>query len=309
MVLATVLLIVGLVALVLPSVPAAHSMLVGHVERAVGAPPPPSWRAVLQRKLARRVRGAGAAWLLAGVLLALAAAGAVPGMSNLERDGFLLFTLLVAFGAAGVVVADLARPEAPGDGPRAARASAPGLGDYVARPMQVLAGMAVVVAAVMGGAALLLGGSRWFEEETLWRSPLPVLAVALPVVVVLAGVAVRRILDAPQPARDEAELYWQDAFRAYTLESLVLAVAALGLLGMFATGAVLDGSASTAAEVSGEVGPAWTLALIILGYSLPVVLCLAALLTVPLFWRRSETPTFRTRLWGGRPADEMQVGA
>lgn len=45
-------------------------------------------------------------------------------------------------------------------------------------------------------------------------------SIAIPVLVGLSWLAVRRVLHTAQPARDESELYWQDPVRAQTVSSL-----------------------------------------------------------------------------------------
>lgn len=148
---------------------------------------------------------------------------------------------------------------------------------------------------------ILLSRSEWFDAATIMASPVPVLTAAIPVLAVLFGLAIRRVLDAPQPARDSAELYWQDAVRAQTLSSLVAPTPLVSLFALVMLGSVLDDAASAAAVAAGSVGPGWTAVLLVGGYLLPVVVVLLLLAVLTNLWGTSGMRHFRDRLWGGRP--------
>src|SRR5699024_3679162 len=157
-----------------------------------------------QARMTRRARGTGAGNMLAGLVL-LVIDLVWPGIPPASSDVFLILSLLLTPGAAGLALVEIWRPGVATDGPRAARMTTPGIADYVpalARVLSwVLPGLGFVVLLV----ALVLGQTSWFDAGTLLRSPVPLLAVAIPAVVGLSRLAVRRVLDAAQPARDAAE--------------------------------------------------------------------------------------------------------
>lgn len=299
---AVVLVLAGIVALLLPlsSRYRAH-LTVRLVERA-DAHVPADQVPALENRVTRQTRGVGIGIVLAG--LALLVTALARGAESWSPSGELSLALglLFVFGAAGLAVVEILRPGVVDDGPRSARATAPTVTDYVPAAMRLtgwtLSGLGFAVLAL----ALILGQTRWFDGGTIWRSPVPILAVGVVVVAMLSAVAVRRVLDAPQPARNEAELYWQDAVRAHTLCSLLATPALLGVLGLAVSGAVLDDAASAVAIASGQVGPTWSLWVLIIGYVLSFVVIMGLLIaSVPGGW--NEMRHFRDRLWDGRPAN------
>ncbi|GGK68032.1 hypothetical protein [Ornithinimicrobium pekingense] len=299
---AIVLLLVGLLALLLPSSSVYRAHLSRRLVHQTRAHLPADQATALEARVARRARGMGAGIVLAGAG-ALVAALAWDGAEE-ARGGLLFLSLVFVGGAAGLATVDVLRPGAVPDGPRSARATVPTLADYVPRPLRILSWVFVGAGGVALATTLVLARSAWFDTTTLLSSPVPLLAVALPLLVVLCGLAVRRVLDAPQPARDEVELFWQDAVRAQTLNSLVATAPLVSLLALTVCGAVLDDAASAAALARGEVGPGWSLVLLVASYALPFVLVLVALaLTVATGRRHSGgMHHFRDRLWGGRAA-------
>ncbi|WP_181010068.1 hypothetical protein [Ornithinimicrobium sufpigmenti] len=301
---AIVLLVLGVAAMVLPLSSGFRHWQVDDLARRVGGQVHPSLRPTMEAKLTRRTLCAGVAMLLGGVVL-LVVALVWPGEPPLDDGGWLVISLLVVLGAAGTVVAELWRPGVPGEGPRAARTVAPGFGDYVPRQAFLLSAGLVAAGLVALVATLSVGGSRWFSAEVLWRSPVPVLLVALAVLTLLSWWAVRRVLDAPQPAADESELYWQDALRAHTLTGLLTPLALVALLAISVCGVTLDDAASQVAADAGQVGPAWSLALLIAGYVVPLVIVVTLLATSPWWVRPHAGDRFRSRLWQGRSADEL----
>lgn len=303
---ATVLLSLGVVALLLPLSSSFRSWQVDSLARRVAARVRPGLRPVLEAKLTRTTRCVGVGLLLGGVVLLLVAL-LWPGEPPLDDGGWLVISLMVVLGAAGTVVAELWRPGVPGEGPRAARTRVPAFSDYVPGPA-ILLTAGLVAAGLLGLlGTLLLGGSRWFSAQVLWRSPVPVLAVALVVLTLLSWWAVRRVLDAPQPAADQTELYWQDALRAHTLTGLLTPLALVALLGISVCGVALDAAASQAAAEAGQVGPVWSLALLIIGYAVPLAIVVTLLATSPWWVRPQAGDRFRDRLWGGRSADDLQA--
>lgn len=303
---AFVLVGLGVAALVLPLSSGFRHWQVDDLAGRVGGRVRPQLRPALEAKLTRRTLCVGAALVLGGVVL-LVVDLLWPGEPPLDDGGWLVISLLVVLGAAGTVVAELWRPGLPADGPRTARTGTPGFGDYVPRQAALLTGGLVVVGLIGLLGTLLLGGSRWFAAEVLWRSPVPVLAGALVVLTLLSWWAVRRVLDAPQPAVDETELYWQDALRAHTLTGLLTPLALVALLGIGICGVALDAAASQAAAEAGQVGPAWSLALLVAGYVVPVAVVVTVLATSPWWVRPRAGDRFRTRLWQGRSADDLEA--
>lgn len=303
---ALVLIAVGVVALIAPLSTAYRTRLVRKLAEQAGAEVPPTLRATLEARVTRRALGAGAGIVLAGATLLLLRL-ARPDLEE-HGGGFLVISLMFVLGAAGVTVADILVPAPAHDGPRAARASVPVLEDYLPQGLRAFSWIVTTLGLVALVATLALGATDWFDAGTLWRSVVPVLAVALPVIALLSALAMRRLLDAPQPARDETELYWQDAVRADTLASLALPAPLVGLLGLSAAGRALDHAATVAAEASGQVGPAWSTAVLLAGYLLPMVLLVVVLASVAARGL-GETDHFRDRLWGGRVPQESGTGA
>lgn len=295
---ALVLLALGVLALLLPLSSAYRSMLTGQLLGRSAAHVPPEQRATLERRLTRRAQGAGVGILVAG-LLALVLSQ-VWGRADQVAGGFFMLSLLFILGAAGLVVADIWWPGEVPDGARTARLTSPVLTDYLPSAALLLGRVLAVLGMVALVGTLLLGRTRWFSAATIMGSPVPLLAVAVPVLAGLTWLATRRLLDVPQPARDAQELYWQDLVRARTLASLHTLAPAVGMFGVIVSAGVLDDAASAAATSSGEIGPDWSLWVLIAGYLLPVLLvsCAAAVLMAD----RSEADQVRSRLWSGRSA-------
>ncbi|MCM3661571.1 hypothetical protein M3148_11310 [Georgenia satyanarayanai] len=295
---ALALLALGALAVLAPASPRFRSHLTRRLATQTGGSVPAQYAPALEARMTRRARAVGSGILLAGAALVILAL-LWPAGADAPSGGYVVVSLAFVFGAAGLAVVEIARPGTVGDAPRTARATAPTMSDYVPPADRALcwafAGVGLLVLVI----TLALGGGRWFDADTLWRSPLPVLAVALPVLTALSELAIRRVLDAPQPSRGRTELYWQDAVRASTLSSLMAPPALVGLLALVVTGAVLDDAASVAAVATGEVGPAWSLWLLVGGYVLPFVL-LAVALVVATRRGGSAPQRFRERLWDGQ---------
>src|SRR5690625_957110 len=298
---AVALVVLGTLVALLPLSAGYRAHLVRRLGAQAGTAVPADRSPALEARLARRARASGAGIVLGGLALAVTAALA-PAGGEPPSGGFVVVSLAFTFGAGGVAVAEILRPGAVGDGPRTARATAPSVGDYVAPGARVVCGAFTGVGLLALLGTLALTGSQWFAAAPVWASPVPYLAVAIPVVTALSWTARRRVLAAPQPARDETELFWQDALRATTLTSLTVPPALVGLLALTVCGTVLDDAASAAATASGAIGPDWSLWLLVAGYTAPVVLLLGALVLAVRPGGGAEPEHFRTRLWATGPA-------
>lgn len=295
---AIVIIAVGIVAALLPSTGVHRTYLRRRLTHQVGAAVPAEQEQALEARLTRRAQGMGAGILLAG--MALLAAGDLREGADNSAGGLFLLSVLAVSGAAGLVAADILWPGHLVDGPRTARATSPTAADYLPRWMRSLSAMVIGISLISLAGTMLLAHSQWFDAGEIMRGPVPLLAVGLLVVALSSMWATRRILDAPQPARDETELYWQDAVRAQTLSSLNLTAPLISLLALVACGSVLDGAASEAAVASGQTGPGWSLVLLIAGYTIPVVLAIAILVFATSQGNNGEMRHFRNRLWDGR---------
>lgn len=295
---AVVLLVVGAVAFLLPYFGRYRVLLRRTLVRKVGAQVPGDQEPALEARVAFRSRGAGMAIILAG-LCALVLSRTWQGAEEMS-GGFFVLTLVFIGGTAGAALADVLRPGTVAPGPRTARASTPTLEDYLPPRLRMLGRILVGSGLVATLGALVLAATEPFDAGSVLHSPVPVLAVGIPLVVLLSWLATRRVLNAPQPARDEAELYWQDAIRAETLTSLSVAAPMVSLVALVVCGDVLDHAASVAAIAAGATGPAWSLAVLIAGYLLPVVLVLVGVAGLVASGARGRTEQhFRDRLWGG----------
>ncbi|WP_109471887.1 hypothetical protein [Ornithinimicrobium cavernae] len=297
---AIVILVVGAAALLLPLSSAYRSRLRRKLTRQAEATVPPEQEAALETRVTRRARAMGAGILLAGVA-ALLLSGLWDGADQ-ASGGFFVLSIMFVAGAAGLALADIWWPGTTTDGPRTARATSPTAEDYLPPQSRRAAHLFAWSGLVALTTTLLLSRSEWFDAATVLHSPVPLLAVAIPVLLLLSWLATRRVLAAPQPARDEAELYWQDAVRAQTLTSLSVAAPFVGLFALVICGSVLDDAASTAAVAAGQVGPAWSLWLLIAGYVLPFALVLGvAAVATTRNGQWNEMRHYRERLWGGQP--------
>lgn len=300
-----VLLALGAVALLLPLSSAYRTTTTVQFLHWAGAQVPAEQKAALERRLSRRSQGMGMGILAAGVLALVLSQ--VWERADEAAGGLFFLALLFVMGAAGLVLADILWPGDVADGARTARAKTPTLKDYVTPVSLRLSRLIVTIGLVALAGTLLLGLTRWFDAPTILRSPVPLLAVAVPVLALLTWLATRRLLDAPQPARDEQELYWQDAIRAKTLGSLYAVAPLASLFGLAVCSSVLDEAASATALASGQVGPEWSLWVLIGGYLLTAVLALGAVAL--LFTDRGEADHFRARLWPTGPRTGAPSGS
>lgn len=295
---AIVLTVVGAVAALLPFSAAYRSHLTRRLARQAGTPVPADQTHALEARMARRAWGVGGGVALAGLLL-LGWALLGPGRGEDSTGSYLVLSAMFVFGAGGLAVVEILRPGPPVDGPRTARASAPGLADYLPALVRVLVPLFIALGMVVLLTALALSWSPWFDADTIRRSPLPLLAAAIPVLSLLSVLAVRAVLAAPQPARNEVDLFWQDLVRASTLSSVVFPPALVAVFALVVCGSVLDDAASVAAQAQGQVGPGWSLWLLVAGYVVPLLLAFGAL-AATLRWGGNEMQHTRSRLWGGR---------
>lgn len=295
---AIVIIAVGMVAVLLPSTGTHRTYLRRRLTQQAGATVPVEQEPALEARLTRRARGLGTGILVAGLALLILAA--LRERAADSAGGFFLLSVIAVGGAAGLVVADILWPGHPVEGPRTARATSPTAADYLPGWMRKLSAAVTLTGLITLGGVVLLARSEWFDAGVILRGPVPLLAVGLLAVALLSAWATHRILDAPQPARDETELYWQDAVRAQTLSSLNLTAPFLSLLALVVCGSVLDGAASAAAVASGQTGPGWSLVLLIAGYTIPVVLAIAILVFATGQGNNGEMRHFRSRLWDGR---------
>lgn len=297
---ATVILLMGALAVLLPLSATYRAHLRDRLAATAAATVPAQQQADLEMRITRRARSAGVGILVAGLLTLLL--GWIWDGANEAAGGFFVLSVMFVAGAAGLALADIRWPGAPADGPRTARATSPSLSDYVPRQVLVVGQIFAAIGLLSLIVTLLLTRSVWFDAATIWHSPVPLLTATLPVLLVFSWLATRRVLDAPQPARDEVELYWQDAVRAQTLNSLSVTTPLVALFALIVCGGILDDAASAAAIAAGEVGPQWSLWLLVAGYLVPVVLLVGAVaVLIARHGRWNEMAQFQDRLWGGQP--------
>ena len=291
---------IGLIATLLPATSAYSAYLVRSTTRSAGVDVPVDQLPALQVRARRRAQGAGFGVLVGGVVL-LVVVLLWPEGREQPTGGYVVFSVLAVCSGAGLALVEILRPGDVAEGPRWARSIAPTLDDYVPPWARVLQRVLVGVGLGALGGTLLLTQSRWFDAPAIWRSPAVFLLAAVPLLVLLSRLASRRVLDAPQPARDAQELYWQDAWRANTLSTLTAIPALVSMAALLVSGAALDEAASTAAVASGQLGPAWTQWLLIGGYVLPMLLLfVAGCVALAASAGGVEAVHFRRRLW---PAD------
>lgn len=294
---AIVLCSIGLFATLLPAASAYSSYLVRSTTRRAGAEVSTDQLPALQVRARRRAQGAGLGILVAG-LVWLVVALLWPESREQPTGGYVVASLLAVSAAAGLALVEILRPGEVAQGPRWARSIAPTVADYVVPWMRLMSWVLVGIGLAVLGGTLLLTQSRWFDAGSIWRSPAVFLLAAVPLLVLLSTVATRRVLDAPQPARNEQELYWQDALRANTLTTLTAAPAVVSVVALLVSGAALDEAASVAAVASGQLGPAWTQWLLIGGYVVPVLLLFGvASLALAASAGGVDAVHFRRRLW------------
>jgi hypothetical protein len=223
---------------------------------AVGLAAPESLRA----KLASRIRGSRLAFTI-GSLIGLTLTTSALVLSGAPSDDenpaliWLLAGGVVAGGSlASAIYALTARPVLP-EGERIARSGAVSLDDYL-DPVDLLGARLAV-----GAGILSLGITLWFAPETV--SAAAALIVVLAVVsLVFFEVAIRRILNRPQPAGSTAELAWDDALRGLSMRNIASAPMSFGVWGGLAVllNVWLNGTSPIASAVAGGAALALFLA-------------------------------------------------
>ncbi len=267
------------------------------IARDVGDTVPDGNQAVLEERVARQTRAMALGVVTAGVVLLLAALFWKPDVDAVGGP-FHLLALPVAFSAIALAIVEIWSPNAVrGSATRTARTSVPVLKDYLPRFVIVLTWSLGIFSCVTLAGVLLLGQTRWFDEAVILDGPVPVLGGALTILAVLTVFAVRQILNAPQPARDERELYWQDAMRAATLFLLHAALAMVAILALVVVAETLDAAASAVAMTSGQVGPAWTGVVLVSAYVLLPVMILVSVGLLIVTLSPGQRGHFRRRLW------------
>ena len=276
--------------------PLAATHLAGRFARRQQVPDPSRHRPALERRLTARYRATALGMVAAAVLYAiwpLARQGATgSGSFGDVAASYLPFVLVFGCVGVGQVVAELiAVPRPDHDAPRTARAHVPALQDYVTRVdalgPRVMTGLTVALAAVATG----VSGLRWFDFEarlTVWMAIATLVTVAA---WVLGEMAVRRVLDTPQPAAAAEDLYWQDAVRADTLRSIVTAGVFTGTFGYFT---VLAGLEAAAVGSTGQPG-ADPVPAILIGALL--VFLTVAVVGLAMSLPQRHRLRFRRRLW------------
>jgi hypothetical protein len=261
--------------------------------RRVQLPVPEGLRPRIAEQLAAHHLGAD---LGGGAGVALVAVwGLTLGRSVVGSNWWALVVVgaVLAGSAVGAGVATLRRAWNPRrePGPRVARPTSPGLGDYLA-PVELQGGRAAavlpaLVVLVLAAVALTGVGS----PPLLLPAGLALLAASA---LVVAELGARRILDAPQAAGSDLELAWSDALRAHTLRAVVTVPIAVGSYASAGLLAVLGLEVADPRSVTGVV-----------------LLALAALVGLAVVgaaaWTLTGAPHryFRRRLW---PADGGPAG-
>jgi hypothetical protein len=226
---------------------------------------------------------------LVGAAILLTAALAGPSLffpTTGEGPSFAPWSVAIAVGILITVAqsVQLTRPWFAAGATRAARLRPVTLEDYVARPLRWsawLSGAVCLFTVVIGSVSA--------------ESPIEAAIRSLPSLGVLAALAVaewtgRRAAERPQPARDAAELYAQDAWRTGS--------ARYGFQGI----ALWGGIATTFQTWNYALMPVAESLLRLFGYGLIVLSAVAVLLPYPpITWTRR-------RLWPGLAAGEA-VGA
>ena len=294
---AMLILLIGTVTVLLPLSKAYRSRLRRRLVKLARATVPPEQSKALETRVTRQSLMTGAAILVAGlVVLALDRLWEVAGAN------FILVTFLA--GAAGHALADILWPNTAGPGPRTARATATTAAHYVPTSFRVTAWATLGTGLVAVVGTLLLARTEFFDRNTILSSSVPAYAVGLVLVVLLVQWATHRVLRAPQPARDQVELYWQDALRAQTLSRLGTIPPVLGTLACLSSSNALWSAAWATSPPGGPPPPTWALWSCIGLAALPFAVVLAgAVVTAARRDAWNEFQHVRRALWDGVAPD------
>jgi len=220
---------------------------VRNLGRAVGLAVPEA----LEAKLGSRIRGSRLTFTL-GSLVGLAVTTAALVLSGAPSDDenpaliWLLAGGVVAGGSlASAIYALTAKPVLP-EGERIARSGAVTLNDYLDPVDLVGARLAV------GAGILSLGVALLVVPETVSAAAALIVVLAA-VSLVFFEIAIRRILDRPQPAGSTAELAWDDALRGLSMRNIASAPMSFGVWGGLAVllNVWLDGTSPLASGFAG----------------------------------------------------------
>jgi len=183
----------------------------------------------LEARLASRIRGSRLAFALgsaAGLVITTTVLVLNGAPSNDENPAliWLLVGGVVAGGSlASAIYALTAKPVLP-EGERVARSGAVSLNDYL-DPVDLIGARVAV-----GAGILALGVALWLAPAAV--SPAAILIVVLAAVsLVFFEIAIRRILDRPQPAGSTSELAWDDALRGLSMRNIASAPMSFGVWG------------------------------------------------------------------------------
>lgn len=270
---------------------------VRRLARNIGEPAPSVSQAGLEERTARRTRGVGLGIMAAGI--AVLALVLLWGADAVDADGpWAVVALTFTSGAVGLAAVEIWWPSTvENSSVRTARSSVPVLGDYLAPSVVVMTWSLTIFSGLVLAGALILGQTQWFDEAVILGGPVPIFGGGVTALAILTVLAVRRVLTAPQPASDQKELYWQDALRASTLSSLHTALTVVSILGLMLAADAMDAAASAVSLASGQVGPGWTGAILMVAYAFaPVYLLVSVGLALSGQGRR-DARRFRTRLW------------
>ncbi|WP_449372745.1 hypothetical protein [Arthrobacter psychrolactophilus] len=130
--------------------------------------------------------------------------------------------------------------------PRMARAQAVTLGDYISRWRLYAAAVLVLLAVLLGAAAVIIALVKDDDlGPVLEGMSLPLLLTAV-IICGVCAMAANKLLQQPQPVSDKLELAWDDAVRADTIRKLAqlatltswfaLSAVGIGILGEFDRG-------------------------------------------------------------------------
>ncbi|RZU65406.1 hypothetical protein EV379_1740 [Microterricola gilva] len=203
------------------STPARRRPAVDSLVMRLGLPVDEHIIALIDRRVRSTVIGscvAGFIALAVAAVLLVAGGGLPEGLASTLLG--LVFAAAVSLGTAAGGAGYFA-PQA-AQSVRIARAQTPRLNDYL-HPLWRWASIGVTVAAVLLCGAILAGAGA---TSGLIGVPMTGVVVATALAIAAqfgASLLGRRLLDVPQPAREELELQWDDALRGMTVRSLWIA--------------------------------------------------------------------------------------